>query len=270
MKRWIIRIRWLRQVSGHIEERFPAKVIKNRYGISVLDFLKIILSGIVLLFLTAYIFYHNFYAVIFLCPYLHFRLKTQSAEIQKRKKDQLNMQFKDGMQSVSFSLNSGYSIENAFKEACVELKFLYGEESMIVKEFQRIVSRLERNQNIEDVLEDFAVRSEVEDIQYFAAVFRYAKRYGGDLIAIIHQTARTIREKNETRSEIQTVISGKKMEQKVMSAVPFLLMGYLKVTAWEFVSPLYGNLPGAAVMTGCLLLYVLSDYIAKRIVDIEV
>lgn len=220
--------------------------------------------------LTAYIFYHNLLAAIVLCPYLHFRLKAKSAELHKKQKSQLNMQFKDGMQSVAFSLNSGCSIENAFKEATVELNLLYGEDSMIVKEFRRIAGRLERNENIEDILEDFAARSAVEDIQYFAAVFRYAKRYGGDLIAIIRQTARTISEKNETINEIQTVISGKKIEQKVMSAVPFCLIGYLKVTSWEFVSPLYGNLSGMAVMSICLLVYVLSDYIAKRIVEIEV
>lgn len=152
----------------------------------------------------------------------------------------------------------------------MELELLYGEESIIVKEFHRIISRLQRNENIEDILDEFAAKSQVEDIQYFAAVFRYAKRCGGDLIAIIRQTAHTIREKNETLTEIQTVISGKRMEQKVMSAVPFLLMGYLKITSWEFVSPLYGNIQGVTVMTGCLFLYCLSDYIAKRIVDIEI
>ena len=106
------------------------------------------------------------------------------------------MQFKDGMQSVAFSLNSGYSIENAWKEAIVEMRLLYGENSEIVTEFQRIINRLERNENIEDVLEEFAKKSGVADIEYFAAVFRYAKRYGGDLIAIIRHTAETIREKN--------------------------------------------------------------------------
>lgn len=74
------------------------------------------------------------------------------------------MQFKDGMQSVAFSLNSGYSIENAWKEAIVEMRLLYGENSEIVTEFQRIINRLERNENIEDVLEEFAKKAESQTL----------------------------------------------------------------------------------------------------------
>ena len=124
--------------------------------------------------------------------------------------------------------------------------------------------------NIEDVLEEFAKKSGVADIEYFAAVFRYAKRYGGDLIAIIRHTAETIREKNETYNEIQTIISGKKMEQKVMSAVPFFLLGYMKLTAWDFICPLYGNPAGVLMMSISLMVYIGADYIAGKIVEIEV
>ena len=211
--------KWLQQELPDIKKSTAAAWIYRRYDISLRDFLKITLSGIGLLLITADIFYHNLLAAAVLCPYLHFRLKIKSEELHKQRRERLKMQFKDGMQSVAFSLNSGYSIENAWKEAIVEMRLLYGENSEIVTEFQRIINRLERNENIEDVLEEFAKKSGVADIEYFAAVFRYAKRYGGDLIAIIRHTAETIREKNETYNEIQTIISGKKMEQKYQGVV---------------------------------------------------
>lgn len=262
--------KWLRQELPDIKKSTTAAWIYRRYDISLRDFLKITLSGIGLLLITADIFYHNLLAAAVLCPYLHFRLKIKSEELHKQRRERLKMQFKDGMQSVAFSLNSGYSIENAWKEAIVEMRLLYGENSEIVTEFQRIINRLERNENIEDVLEELAKKSGVADIEYFAAVFRYAKRYGGDLIAIIRHTAETIREKNETYNEIQTIISGKKMEQKVMSAVPFFLLGYMKLTAWDFICPLYGNLAGVLMMSISLMVYIGADYIAGKIVEIEV
>ena len=228
--------KWLQQELPDIKKSTAAAWIYRRYDISLRDFLKITLSGIGLLLITADIFYHNLLAAAVLCPYLH----------------------------------SGYSIENAWKEAIVEMRLLYGENSEIVTEFQRIINRLERNENIEDVLEEFAKKSGVADIEYFAAVFRYAKRYGGDLIAIIRHTAETIREKNETYNEIQTIISGKKMEQKVMSAVPFFLLGYMKLTAWDFICPLYGNPAGVLKMSISLMVYIGADYIAGKIVEIEV
>ena len=76
--------------------------------------------------------------------------------------------------------------------------------------------------------------------------------------------------KNENYNEIQTIISGKKMEQKVMSAVPFFLLGYMKLTAWDFICPLYGNLAGVLMMSISLMVYIGADYIAGKIVEIEV
>ena len=244
--------KWLQQELPDIKKSTAAAWIYRRYDISLRDFLKITLSGIGLLLITADIFYHNLLAAAVLCPYLHFRLKIKSEELHKQRRERLKMQFKDGMQSI------------------VEMRLLYGENSEIVTEFQRIINRLERNENIEDVLEEFAKKSGVADIEYFAAVFRYAKRYGGDLIAIIRHTAETIREKNETYDEIQTIISGKKMEQKVMSAVPFFLLGYMKLTAWDFICPLYGNPAGVLMMSISLMVYIGADYIAGKIVEIEV
>ena len=42
--------------------------------------------------------------------------------------------------------------------------FYMGENSEIVTEFQRIINRLERNENIEDVLEEFAKKAESQTL----------------------------------------------------------------------------------------------------------
>ena len=70
---------------------------------------------------------------------------------------------------------------------------------------------------------------------YFAEIFRYAKRSGGDLMAVIKNTAQIIQQKEEVMSEVDTIISGKKMEQRVMSLIPAVIVIYLKVTAKEFI-----------------------------------
>jgi len=197
-------------------------------------------------------------------------MKNSAKEIHRKRKQELLNEFKDGMLAVSFSLNVGYSVENSFREALAELILLYGNKSDIVIQFRNITYRIDMNENIEDVLDDFARKSNIEDILYFAEVFRYAKRSGGDLISIIRNTANTISEKIEAKNEIETVISGKQMEQKIMSIVPFGIIMYLKLSSPEFIEGLYGNVVGIVVMTVCLVLYILSYWLAQRIVRIEV
>lgn len=191
-------------------------------------------------------------------------------DISIKKRKQLNNQFKDGMLAISFALNVGYSIENSFSESIEELILLYGEDSLIVTEFYNIIRRIRRNENLEVIMEDFARASGSEDIQYFSQVFQYARKSGGDLISIIKNTASTISQKVEAENEVHTIISGKKMEQRIMEGIPFAIILYLRMSSPEFIQPLYGNLVGIVSMSICVAIYFAASYWAKRIVNINV
>ena len=83
-------------------------------------------------------------------------------------------------------------------------------------------------------------------------------------------TTSLIREKIELDSEIKTIISGKKQEQGIMSIMPFAIVGYLRFTSYDFIAMLYGNIAGRIFMSVCLIVVIVADYIAKRIVNIEI
>ncbi len=232
--------------------------------------MRYIAEGMGIVCIAAYIFYENILMALILSPYVYLYYRQRKKARVKKENNEFRKKFRDGIMSVSFALNVGYSIENAFVQAVGELEMIYGRESDIVIKFRHIVIRLGQNENIEDIFMDFAEESKVEDIIYFAEIFRYAKRSGGDLISIIRNTTQIIQQKEEVLSEIDTIISGKRMEQKVMSIIPAAIVVYLKVTAVEFIQPLYGNVYGAVIMTVCLIVYVIADMWAKRIVNIEV
>lgn len=56
---------------------------------------------------------------------------------------------------------------------------IYREDDMIVQEFRGIVSKLQMNQNLEELLQSLAVRSGIEDVRNFAEIFAIAKRSAG-------------------------------------------------------------------------------------------
>lgn len=185
-------------------------------------------------------------------------------------KQELLLQFKDGMQSVSVALLSGYSIENAWIEAEKELRELYGREAHMVEEMHYMNSGIRMNQPIEQLLNQFAMRTGCEDIIGFSEIFLFAKRSGGNFARIIQNTVQRIAEKQEVEREIETILSGKKMEQKIMNAVPIFLLAYLNLTSEEFLAPLYGNLFGVCVMTLAFAAYVGAFLLAKKMVEIKI
>ena len=52
--------------------------------------------------------------------------------------------FRDGMRSISAALSAGYSPENAVREAAEELRHLYGDREVVVREFQLMVQKLKK------------------------------------------------------------------------------------------------------------------------------
>ena len=105
---------------------------------------------------------------------------------------------------------------------------------------------------------------------YFAEIFRYAKRSGGDVIGIIKQTSHIIHEKAEVQQQIDTIITGKRLEQRVMVCMPLVITLYLRLTSPEYIDVLYGNVMGIIVMTICLLIYAAAVMLAQKITDINI
>ena len=77
-------------------------------------------------------------------------------------------------------------------------------------------------------------------------------------------------DKIEVEREVQTVISAKKMEQKIMNVIPVFIILYLNLTSGEFLAPLYGNIFGISVMTGALGAYLAAIKISAKMTAIKV
>jgi tight adherence protein B len=198
-----------------------------------------------------------------------FRRKKREQRMEERKW-KINQEFKDGIISLSAALSSGYSAENAFEEAWKDLKLLYKEDALIMREFSYIINQIRMNITVEKALNEFAERTGVEDILNFAEIFSTAKRSGGDLIKVIRSTANAISDKVEVKREIITMVTAKKYEADIMKIIPLGIIFYLQFFSPGFLDPLYHNILGRMVMSILLVAYLCAYYLADKIVAIEV
>ena len=220
--------------------------------------------------LISFIFYRSLLPfVLFLPLYFKYR-KYRKRSFGLKRKRELSAQFRESILSVSNALNAGYSVENAFIEAYSDMKQMYGDDAVISAEYRMIAKRLKNNENIEIIMSDLASRSGIEDIEDFADVFSAAKRTGGDMTKIIKRASANISDKIDVKREIETLMSSKKYEQRIMEIVPFAIIGYLGITSPGFLDILYHNVTGVVVMTVCLLIYACGFVLAEKVISIEV
>lgn len=219
---------------------------------------------------AAYTFYRSWTAfgilMIAACAYPRFYEKTWK---EKRRRS-LELQFKEAIRLMSGSLSAGYSAENAIGVSCRELEQLYGSQEMIVREFRYMMGQMEMNRPVEAVIEEFAGRSGLEEIQRFSQIFQIAKRSGGQLVPIICHTVSIMEDQSQVKEEIRTMTASVRFEQKVMSIIPFVIILYIDITSPGFFRMMYETLMGRGIMSGCLAVYLLSCYLSEKILDIQI
>ena len=87
---------------------------------------------------------------------------------------------------------------------------------------------------------------------------------------IIARTAEIIGEKIRIQEEILTATASRRMEQKIMSAIPILIVVYIELTSPGFFENLYSTMGGRILMTICLGIYLVSCQLAKSFLEIEI
>lgn len=250
--------------------RLPPETNYADYVFSRQEMARYLLTGGAFMAMVSWLFYDSVAAWILLMPFVFLSLKDKRMAACRKRKRKLEIEFREVILSVSSNLQAGYSVENAFQEACRDITLLYGRESVMAGELKLIFRKLSNNEQLESALANLAERSGVRDIREFADIFQIAKKGGGDMRGIIANTADIISGKQETRREIETVVSEKKLEQQIMRYIPFFLIFYISLTTRGYFEGLYHNIFGWILMTGALVVYAAACRISDKILEIEI
>lgn len=241
------------------------------YVMSGRERLLYILAAAVVIFAVGMIFYQKpVLALLLSLASLRFP-KIRTRQIIRKRKKALELQFKDMLYALSSSMAAGRSLESAFRDALRDLEIIYPDpDTPIMRETAYIIRCIEMNMTVEDAISQFAARAHIEDIANFADVIRICKRSGGNLIEVIRSTSQMITDKIETKNEIETVITAKKFESRILTCTPIVMVAVLSTASPDYMAPVFQSAIGAIVMTIAIVMFVISFFIGEKIMDIEV
>lgn len=188
--------------------------------------------------------------------------------IRDKKKSVLRKQFRDLLEGVTTSLGAGNNVTNSFQAAYEDLKLQYEPDAYIIKELEIILSGMVSNFPIEDMLYDFGERSGEKDIQNFAEVFRVCYRKGGNIRDVIAKTNSVISKKMEINEEIETMISGSKLNQNILVVMPIILIGVIKLMSPEFAQNFVTG-AGLVSTTVAVICFIVSYFVGRKIMNIK-
>lgn len=186
--------------------------------------------------------------------------------IEKRK-NKLLLQFKDLLDALNTSLGAGHNVFDSFSAAGRDLLVEYPSDADIIAEVGIILQGISNNITIEKMLTDFGERSDLKEIKDFASVFETCYRKGANIQEVIANTTDVITDEIEISMEIQTMVSGQKTQQNVMTIMPVFFVLVMKSMGGNLLD--LSSMVGKLSMTAAIILFIASYFIGKKILDIK-
>lgn len=222
-------------------------------------------KGALITGLFAFFFYRSVWALLPMLPVGWLYLRRSRRHRCRRKNRELLVQFKECLLAVAASMRAGYAVENAFTDSMADMRSMFGEGCAMEQELKLLRQGLGNNIPLETLLAAMGQRRCLEEMQEFAEVFVIAKRNGGSIPVMIDAACNSISRRLAVEEEMETLLSARKLEQRVMNAMPFMIVWYVEISNPGYFDMLYGNLTGAVLMTICLGVYLAAYVLSEKI-----
>lgn len=221
--------------------------------------------------LIGWLFYKNIivsFAMIFM-PLIFFGKYKEY--IIGKKKEKMNMEFKDVLYAFSDSAASGRQADSAILLAFRNLERIYGKENLLTMDFKRMAVQVrETNTSPEKLLIEFGENCDIEDIRNFMEIYCICIKAGGDKEKAISKAAGIISEKINLRKELRNVLIQKKLEAVILCAIPPVVLLFMQLTSGDYSAVLYNSVGGRVVMTLCLGAAIWAGMMCLKIMDVKI
>lgn len=221
--------------------------------------------------IASWLFFQNiFFAFSF--TFISIPLKKYHIRsLAKEQQSQLSDQFRDLLYSISASTAAGRQLREALIEAEENLAMIYEPEAPMRLELNQMGRRMrEGRESEEQLLQDFALRSKVEDIENFVEVCLICRRTGGDLEKMVRKASEVIQDKMEIQREIRMLTAQKRLEIRLLTALPFLVIFFLRITSPDYFIIMDHTGIGRILMGLSLLGIGISYGISMKLIQIPI
>ncbi len=228
-------------------------------------------GGYMCIFAAVFLFYRSILLSALAGAAIHLVRPLWEQRKAAQRMNRLEKQFRDMLYSLSASIAAGRQMDEALTEAEENLSVLYSRDDLIMRELQYMRVNIKENKESDKLLlRDFAHRSRIEDINNFVQVYITCRSMGGNMEKIIEHTTEILTDKMNIQREIKTITSQKKLEGRMISAMPLLMLALMNIGSLSYITPLYTTLAGRVIMTGALAATLYGIYLMEKLSDIDV
>ncbi len=181
-----------------------------------------------------------------------------------RRRKQINEALPDALAQISGSMRAGSTLTTSIQAMVEE------QGGPIAQEFEHLLKEQRVGLRFDEALDNLAERVQSEEMDLVVSAAMIAQDVGGNLAETFSRLSDTIRRKIEMEGKIRALTAQGVLQGRVVSALPFMIMGALLFIEKDAMQYIYTGLLGWIFLLVIVVLQLLGGMTIRKIVNIDV
>ncbi|MEZ5894821.1 MAG: type II secretion system F family protein [Parvularculaceae bacterium] len=182
----------------------------------------------------------------------------------KSRQKKFASEFSNAIDVIVRGVKSGLPVNECLKIIAAEAP------KPVNEEFHQLTEGLRIGLSLEQALGRMYERMPLQEVSFFAIVLMIQQKTGGNLAEALSNLAGVLRGRKLMEGKIKALSSEAKASALIIGALPFLVMGAVKLSSPDYLDPLFNTKPGNFVLLGAGVWMGTGIFVMKKMMQIKV
>lgn len=184
--------------------------------------------------------------------------------LRKRRQKKFVDEFSNAIDVIVRGVKSGLPVNECLKIIAREAP------RPVCDEFHMLVEGIRIGLSLEQGLERMYERMPLQEVNFFGIVLMIQQKTGGNLAEALGNLAGVLRSRKLMDGKIQALSAEAKASAMIIGALPFLVMGAVKLSSPDYLTPLFTTKVGNFILIGAGLWMLTGIVVMKKMMEIKV
>lgn len=183
--------------------------------------------------------------------------------VRSRRLARLEQQLPEALDLITRAVRAGHAFSSAL--------LMIGEEMAepIAGEFRIVHDEVNFGVSLQQALSNLSERVPLTDLRYFVVAILIQRDSGGNLTEVLGNLSRLIRERLKLMGKVRVLSSEGRLSAWILGVMPFVLAGVIYMGNPAFMSPLWTDPIGIAILKYMLILMAIGVVLLRKIIKIR-
>lgn len=182
----------------------------------------------------------------------------------KRRQKKFADEFSNAIDVIVRGVKSGLPVNECLKIIAAEAP------KPVNEEFEQLVEGFRIGLSLDQGMARMYERMPLQEVSFFGIVLMIQQKTGGNLAEALTNLAGVLRGRKLMEGKIRALSSEAKASAMIIGALPFLVMGAVKLSSPDYLTPLFSTKTGNFILLGAGCWMGTGIYVMKKMMQIKV